>query len=164
MRRNGGAEWRAATPSTRFTPERPRCNSPAQWGHSAIFHNVRIGSGHCADATSECASARGARRAAPLVYRGAAGPRSGSAGRAVFGGCRFGELYVLTTRGRAQPSALRRPPSARPSGARIGAIDPQPPHRRTSRRVYHTRSGRPPRGETSRASTCGRNTVDHSRG
>ena len=72
----GEAEWRAATPSTRFAPAHPRCNFPARWGHSAIFHNARIGSGHCAYATSERVSARGARHAAPLVYRDAARPRS----------------------------------------------------------------------------------------
>ena len=44
MRRNGEAEWRAATLSARFAPAHPRCNFPAQWGRSAIFHNARIGS------------------------------------------------------------------------------------------------------------------------
>ena len=36
--------------------------------------------------------------------------------------------------------------------------------RRTSRRVYHSRSDHRSRGNTSCVSTCGRNTVDHSRG
>ena len=57
---------------------------PARWDHSANFHSARIGSGHCADATNERVSVWGARRAAPLVHRGAA---SGS----FFGGCRCGE-------------------------------------------------------------------------
>jgi len=73
-------------PSARFAPAHPRDNFPARWDHSAIFHKAHIGSGHCADATNERVSAREARRAAPLVYRGAAiyRPRSESAGRAVF--------------------------------------------------------------------------------
>ena len=99
MRPNGGAEWRAATPSTRFTPAHPRCDFPARWGHSAAPPNARIGSGHCADATNERVSARGARRAAP---RRAAprrwptvvplGPVQGRQGGPFLGGCRFGEL------------------------------------------------------------------------
>ena len=75
MRPDGEAEWRAATFSARFAPAPPRDNFPTRWGHSAIFHNARIGSGHYADATNERVSARGARRAVPLVCRGSATSR-----------------------------------------------------------------------------------------
>jgi len=64
-------------------------------------------------------------------------------------------------RGLARP--LRRPPSARPSGARIGAIDAQDPDARRAARIA-PEAALSPRETTPRAPARGRNVVDLSRG
>ena len=62
------------------------------------------------------------------------------------------------TRAVAPTAAFR--PAQRGAGRRNRPAGP----RRASQRACHPRGGHPPRGETSRVSTCGQNMVDHFRG
>jgi len=86
MRPNGGgAEWRAATPLGSIRARAPSVQLPGAMGPFRIF-STALASGRGIVPMRRTSAPRrgGARRAAPLVYRGAARPRSGSTGRAVF--------------------------------------------------------------------------------